>query len=518
MKRFTISNEGGWPVETPEHSPPPLLELADVTKSFQAVRALRGVSLTLRAGEVHALAGENGAGKSTVVRIIGGEHQPDSGEVLLDGEPVRFGGPRDAQQAGVAVIHQEPIQFPDLSVAENVFMGRQPLRPGRRIDRREMHRRAREVFDLLGVPIDPARQTSGLSIADQQIIEIAKALVADARIIVMDEPTAALSAVEAQRLFRVARGLAERGAALLFISHRLDEMYALCDRVTVLRDGGLVATSAMDEIDHDTLVRQMVGRSVEQLFPKRDTLIGDEALVVENLTRAGVFRDVSFSVRRGEIVALAGLVGSGRSEVARAIFGVDERDGGKVSVNAEPLPPGDPRAAIERGLALVPEDRREQGLVLELPIERNTSLARLRQVSPAGITRPSLEHELAVHWGERLSLKYGKLSDPAATLSGGNQQKVVLGKWLATRPSVLIVDEPTRGIDIGAKVEVHALLSDLATQGIAVLLISSELPEVLGMADRVLVMHEGRITAELSRQEATEESVMYAATGNGTAA
>ncbi len=502
----------------PEHSAaPPLLELVDVTKSFQAVRALRGVSLALRAGEVHALAGENGAGKSTVVRIIGGEHQPDTGEVLMDGRPVSFGAPREAQQRGVAVIHQEPIQFPDLSVAENVFMGRQPLRPGRRIDRRTMHRRATEVFERLGVPIDPARQTRGLSIADQQIIEIAKALVSDARIIVMDEPTAALSAVEAERLFRVARGLAEDGAALLFISHRLDEMYALCDRVTVLRDGTFVATSAMHEVDRDTLVRNMVGRSVEQLFPKRDTTAGDEVLSVRNLTREGVFADISFSVREGEIVGLAGLVGSGRSEVARAVFGVDDYDSGSVSLKGRALPKGDPRKAIDAGLALVPEDRREQGLVLELPIERNAALARLRQVSPGGLTRAAKERELARSWGEKLSLKYGRLSDPAGTLSGGNQQKVVLGKWLATEPSVLIVDEPTRGIDIGAKVEVHALLSDLAAKGMAVLLISSELPEVLGMADRVLVMHEGRITAELSGDEATEESVMYAATGNGTA-
>ncbi|WP_245901026.1 sugar ABC transporter ATP-binding protein [Prauserella shujinwangii] len=495
----------------------PLLELRDVTKSFQAVRALRGVSLALRAGEVHALAGENGAGKSTVVRIIGGEHQPDSGEVLLDGEPVRFSAPRDAQQRGVAVIHQEPIQFPDLSVAENVFMGRQPLRQGRRIDRRAMHRGAAEVFERLGVPLDPARQTRGLSIADQQIIEIAKALVADARIIVMDEPTAALSAVEAERLFRVARGLAERGAALLFISHRLDEMYALCDRVTVLRDGAFVTSSRMSEITNDELVRCMVGRSVEQLFPTREHEAGADVLVVEGLTRAGHFNDISFSVRAGEIVGLAGLVGSGRSEVARAVFGVDGRDAGTVTVNGRPLRAGDPKAAIAAGVALVPEDRREQGLVLELPIERNTSLARLRQVSPAGITRQSRERALAAAWGERLGLKYGRLADPAATLSGGNQQKVVLGKWLATEPSVLIVDEPTRGIDIGAKVEVHALLSELAAEGMAVLLISSELPEVLGMADRVLVMHEGRLTAELSKEEANEETVMYAATGNGRA-
>ncbi|SFB60605.1 monosaccharide ABC transporter ATP-binding protein, CUT2 family [Amycolatopsis marina] len=501
-------------MEAREHGPVPLLELRDVSKSFQAVRALREVSLALRAGEVHALAGENGAGKSTVVRIIGGEHRPDSGEVLLDGAPVRFSAPREAQQRGVAVIHQEPIQFPDLSVAENVYMGRQPLRPGRRIDRREMHRRAVELFDRLGVAIDPARPTRGLSIADQQIIEIAKALSGDARIIVMDEPTAALSAVEAERLFRVARGLAEQGAALLFISHRLDEMYALCDRVTVLRDGAFVATERMTEIDQNTLVRRMVGRSVEQLFPRRDHVAGAEVLVVEGLTSAGVFSDISFSVRRGEIVGLAGLVGSGRSEVARAVFGVDGRDAGTVSVDGRTVPPADPRAAIDSGIALVPEDRREQGLVLELSIERNASLPRLRAVSPAGITRSARERELAVSWGERLSLKYGRPGDAVSTLSGGNQQKVVLGKWLATEPSVLIVDEPTRGIDIGAKVEVHTLLSDLAAEGMAILMISSELPEVLGMSDRVLVMHEGRLAAEFAGADATEEAVMRAATGS----
>ncbi|MEV8441401.1 sugar ABC transporter ATP-binding protein [Actinosynnema sp. NPDC051121] len=491
----------------------PLLQLRDVSKSFQAVRALRGVSLSLHAGEVHALAGENGAGKSTVVRIIGGEHRPDAGEVLLDGEPVRFSSPRDARQRGVAVIHQEPVQFPDLSAAENVFMGRQPLRRGRRIDRREMRRRTAELFDRLGVPLDPDRPTRGLSIADQQVVEIAKALSADARVIVMDEPTAALSAIEAERLFRVARGLAERGAALLFISHRLEEMYELCDRVTVLRDGALVSSDPMADVPRDELVRRMVGRSVEQLFPKRRTEIGEPRLVVDGLTRAGAFRDVSFTVRRGEIVGLAGLVGSGRTEVARAVFGVDGRDAGTVSVDGVELPAGDPRAAIDRGVALVPEDRREQGLVLELSIERNASLARLREVSPGWITRRGRERALAGEWGRRLSLKAGRLSDPAATLSGGNQQKVVLGKWLATEPSVLIVDEPTRGIDVGTKVEVHALLSELAADGLAVLLISSELPEVLGMADRVLVVHEGRITAELAADEATEEAVMRAATG-----
>jgi len=490
-----------------------LLELHDVHKSFDAVRALRGVSLELHAGEVHALAGENGAGKSTVVRIIGGEHQPDAGELLLDGEPHRFTGPRDAQQHGIAVIHQEPTQFPDLTVAENVFMGRQPLRAGRRIDRVVMRSATAELLDTLGVPIDPDRVTRGLSIADQQIIEIAKALAARARIIVMDEPTAALSTVEAQRLFRVARRLAEGGAALLFISHRLEELEELCQRVTVLRDGALVTTARMADIDRDGLVRSMVGRAVEVLFPDRDGEPGDEALVVDGLTLAGVYHDVSFEVRRGEIVGLAGLVGSGRSEVARAIFGVDERDRGTVYVDGKRLRPGDPRAAIAAGLAMVPEDRREQGLILDLSIERNATLPRLSAVSRWGLMRRSRERSVADEWTRRLGVRLRRLADPVATLSGGNQQKVVLGKWLATKPTVLIVDEPTRGIDVGAKVEVHALLADLAEQGIAVLMISSELSEVLGMADRVLVMHEGRIAAELNRAEATEESVMHAATG-----
>jgi rhamnose transport system ATP-binding protein len=492
-----------------------LLELRDVHKSFDAVRALRGVSLELHAGEVHALAGENGAGKSTVVRVIGGEHQPDAGELLLDGRPVSFAGPRDAQQHGIAVIHQEPVRFPDLTVAENVFMGRQPLRSGRRIDRATMRRRTASLFETLGVPIEVDRVTRGLSIADQQIIEIAKALAADARIIVMDEPTAALSTVEVERLFGVVRRLAEGGAALLFISHRLEELAELGERVTVLRDGGLVTTARMADLDRDDLVRSMVGRAVEVLFPDRDTEPGDAALVVDGLSSTGVFHDVSFAVRCGEIVGLAGLVGSGRSEVARAIFGVDGRDAGTVRVGDRLLPAGDPRAAIAAGLAMVPEDRREQGLIPELSVERNATLPRLSAVSRWGLMSRSRERAVADEWTRRLGVRLRRLTDPVATLSGGNQQKVVLGKWLATDPAVLIVDEPTRGIDVGAKVEVHALLADLAARGIAVLMISSELSEVLGMADRVLVMHEGRIAAELDRAEASEEAVLRAATGGG---
>jgi rhamnose transport system ATP-binding protein len=330
---------------------------------------------------------------------------------------------------------------------------------------------------------------------------------------VMDEPTAALSTVEAQRLFRVASRLASAGAALLFISHRLEEMYEICQRVTVLRDGALVTSAPMSSLSRDDLVRSMVGRSVEQLYPSRDADAGEPALVVEGLTRAGVFANVSFSVRRGEIVGLAGLVGSGRSEVARAIFGVDTLDAGTVTVAGRTLPGDDPRATIAAGVAMVPEDRREQGLILELSIERNATLPRLGAVSRWGMVRRSRERAMAATWADKLGVKRRRLADPVATLSGGNQQKVVLGKWLATEPAVLIVDEPTRGIDIGAKVEVHALLSDLAASGIAVLMISSELSEVLGMADRVLVMHEGRLTAELSKEEATEEKVLQAATG-----
>jgi len=494
----------------------PVLELRGVSKSFGAVRALRDVSLALHGGEVHALAGENGAGKSTVVRIIGGEHRPDTGTVALDGADVRFSGPGEAQRHGISVIHQEPTHFPDLTVAENVFMRRQPLRSGRRIDSTAMRGRTAELLAGLGVPIDPDRPVHGLSIADQQIIEIAKALAVDARVIVMDEPTAALSDVESQRLFAVTRTLAAQGAAVLFISHRLDEMFQLCQRVTVLRDGALVTTDPIAETDADTLVRRMVGRPVEQLYPKRDNEIGACALEVDGLTSTGVFHDVSFTVRRGEVVGLAGLVGSGRSEVARAVFGVDKPDSGRVLVNGTPLPVADPRAAIAAGLAFVPEDRRQQGVLLELSIERNASLTRLREVSPGGLTRRARERDLADDWARRLRLKFGRLRDPVATLSGGNQQKVVLAKWLATEPDVLIVDEPTRGIDVGTKVEVHALLSSLAEQGLAVLLISSDLPEVLGMADRVLVLHEGRLTAELSKSDATEEAVMYAATGRGT--
>src|SRR4051794_31921325 len=496
-----------------------ILALEGASKSYGAVRAARGVDIALPAGEGRALAGENGAGKSTIVRMLAGVQRPDDGDVLVDGEPAVFHGPADARDAGVAVIYQEPTLFPDLSVAENVMMGRHPLGSLRRIDRRALHRTVQDLMDRLGVRLDPEQPVRGLSIADQQIVEIAKALSFDARVLIMDEPTAALSGHEVERLFGVVRTLQERGAAILFISHRLDEIFTICETVTVLRDGEVTHDGRTADMDTDELVRRMVGRELSKLFPKLEAEIGKPVLEVERLTREGVFIDVSFEVCRGEIVALAGLVGAGRSEVARAIFGIDKPDAGQVEVGGKRLKPGAPAAAMRAGVGLVPEDRRQQGLVMELSIERNVGLTRLQALGgKLGIIGSGAEAELASDWATKLQLKFHRLADPVGFLSGGNQQKVVLAKWLATGPKVLIIDEPTRGIDVGTKAEVHRLMSELAGQGLAVLMISSELPEVLGMADRVLVMHEGRIARELSRADADEESVVRAATGQAVAA
>ena len=491
----------------------PRLELRAASKSFGAVRALRDASITLYPGEAHALLGENGAGKSTLVKILGGVHRPDEGELLIDGVTLSFSGPAAAREAGVSIIYQEPSLFPDLTVAENIFMGRQPLRRARRIDRGAMHREAAAIFARLGVEIDLERPARGLSVADQQIVEIAKALSLGAGVMVMDEPTAALTTVEADRLFEVIRTLRSRGTAVLFISHRLEEVFATCQRVTVMRDGGFVRTAAIEDVTVDDVIRAMVGRELSDLFPKTATEPGDVVLEVESLCSQGVYDNVSLTVRAGEIVALAGLVGAGRSEVARGVFGVDRRSSGKVKMDGRELPNGDPIAAMNAGMALVPEDRRQQGLVMDMGIDQNTALASLGRLSRSGLIRRSAEGALAAEWTARLQVKYGRLRDTVSTLSGGNQQKVVLGKWLARSPRLLIIDEPTRGIDVGTKAEVHRILDGLVAQGMAVLMISSELPEVLAMADRVIVLREGRVTAEFSREQADEDSVMRAATG-----
>ena len=490
----------------------PTLELRDVSKSFGPVIALRSGSLSLYAGSTHALVGENGAGKSTLVKIIAGLYHRDSGTFELEGQPVDFKSTAESKAAGIAVIYQEPTLFPDLTVTENIFMGRQPVGRFGRIDRKAMRQEVRGLMTRLGVKIDPDRPAEGLSIADQQIIEIAKAISLDAKVLIMDEPTAALSGVEVERLFAVARSLRDEGRALMFISHRFDEVFDLCDTITVMRDGTYISTDAVADTSVPEIVRRMVGRDVNELFPKQEAKIGEPLLVVENLNMPGVFHDISFTVRSGEIVGLAGLVGAGRSEVVRAVFGVDPYETGKVILDGKAVPPGSPTTAMSMGLALVPEDRRKQGLVIDSTVGRNITTAIRRVLAKFGLITTGMENESAQIWASRLEVKTRALDAVAGTLSGGNQQKVVLGKWLATKPKVLIIDEPTRGIDVGTKAEVHRMMSELAGQGLGILMISSELPEVLGMADRVLVMREGRITADLDREAANSESVMFAAT------
>jgi rhamnose transport system ATP-binding protein len=491
----------------------PLLELQHATKSFGAVHALEDGHIELFGGEVHGLVGENGAGKSTLVKILAGVHRPDEGRLIIDGGEAIFENAKQSQAAGIAIIFQEPTLFPDLTVAENIFVGMQPLKQFRRIDGRRMRREAAAVFEQLGVRLDPDRLARGLSIADQQLVEIVKALTSNARVIVMDEPTAALTNTEVERLFGIVETLRARGNAILFVSHRLEEIFAISQRVTVMRDGRHVLTQPIASLTVQSVIRAMVGRDMDALFPKVPAERGEVVLKVDRLTHEGVFTDVSFEVRRGEIVALAGLVGAGRSEVARAIFGIDRWDAGSVEVAGKRLPPASPTAAMAAGVALVPEDRRQQGLVMDFSIERNIALASLDTVRRGGLIPRGAERRFARDWAVRLQLRYGKLTNPVWTLSGGNQQKVVLAKWLARRPTVLIVDEPTRGIDVGTKAEVHRLLSELAAQGVAVLMISSELPEVLGMADRIVVLFEGRVMGEFSRDEATEDAIMHAATG-----
>ena len=495
-----------------QREPIPVLSLRNAAKAFAGVHALEGVSLDLYAGEAHALVGENGAGKSTLVKILGGVHQPDAGALAMGGREIIMGGTADARDAGIAVIYQEPTLFPDLSVAENVFIGRQPLRSGRRIDYRAMESEVDRIFDRLGVQMDPDRIARGLSIAEQQLVEIAKALSSEAKVLIMDEPTAALSPVEVERLFRITETLRADGAAVLFISHRLEEVFALCQRVTILRDGKLVMSRALEGLTADDLIRGMVGRDVLTRGHEVHTPSGT-VLDVDRLTREGVFVDISFEVRAGEVMALAGLVGAGRSEVARAIFGIDRYDAGTVRVCGETLRAGSPTAAMSAGIGFVPEDRRQHGLVMDFSTEDNIALASLRRLKRFGLLFTSAERKFSLEWAKRLQVKYGRLSNPVSSLSGGNQQKVVLAKWLSREPRLLIVDEPTRGIDVGTKAEVHRLLSSLAKDGVAVLVISSELPEVLTVADRILVMREGRLVSTLTHDEASEERIIAAATG-----
>ncbi|MER6429800.1 sugar ABC transporter ATP-binding protein [Streptomyces sp900105245] len=495
-------------------NPDELLRIEGIRKAFPGVVALDSVDFDLRRGEVHVLLGENGAGKSTLIKMLSGAYTPDAGRILAGGEEVRINGAQDSERLGIATIYQEFNLVPDLTVAENIFLGRQPRRFGM-IDRRRMETDAEVLLARVGVDVSPRTRVRELGIARLQMVEIAKALSLNARVLIMDEPTAVLTSEEVEKLFAIVRSLRADGVGVVFITHHLEEIAALGDRVTVIRDGRSVGQVPADTAE-DELVRLMVGRSIEQQYPRERAERGAALLTVEGLTRDGVFHDVSFEVRAGEVVGIAGLVGAGRTEVVRAVFGADPYDGGVVKVSGNRLRRHDVNAAMAAGVGLVPEDRKGQGLVLDASVEENLGLVTMRAATRAGLVDRKAQHGAAERIAGRLGVRMAGLGQHVRTLSGGNQQKVVIGKWLLADTKVLILDEPTRGIDVGAKVEIYQLINELTAAGTAVLMISSDLPEVLGMSDRVLVMAQGRIAGELAADEATQDAVMALAVSTPT--
>lgn len=492
------------------------MEMRGITKRFPGVVALEEVEFELEKGEVHVLLGENGAGKSTLVKMLSGAYRPDEGEILLDGESASISSATDAQELGISTIYQEFNLVPQLTVAENIFLGRQPQRFGF-VDRRKMREEARKLLERMKVRVDPDALISDLGVAQRQMVEIAKALSLNARILIMDEPTASLSGQEVERLFEIVRGLKQEEVAMIFISHHLEEVAEIGDRVTVLRDGKVV-DRVPASTEHSELVRMMVGRSVEAQFPRRRPEIGEILLEVKNLSREGVLEDISFSLRAGEVVGMAGIVGAGRTELARAIFGADLVDSGEVWVEGRRMDRGDPREAKRRRLGLVTEDRQGQGIVPPLSVAENLGLASLERNTSAGLVNRREQRKQAEKMIEDLNIRTPGPEQEIRYLSGGNQQKVVIGKWLLADSRVLIMDEPTRGIDVGAKVEIYELMNELTANEAGILMISSDLPEVLGMSDRILVMSGGRITGELSAEEANGENVMELATRGSEAA
>ena len=500
------------PTPTEEGRETPVLEMIHISKSFGGTQALEDVSLQLYSGEIHALLGENGAGKSTLIKIMTGIQQQDAGEMRVDGQPVRVASSQDAQRLGVAAIYQEPMIFPDLSVAENIFIGH--TNRGKIVDRRRMEREAEAVLARLDVKLDVGEPARGLTLAEQQTVEIAKAISLDVRVLIMDEPTASLSAHEVRRLFRIVANLKREGVAVLFISHRMEEVFEISDTITVLRDGKWISTMPRSEMTPALAIRQMVGREVRELFHRERREPGDVRLSVRGLSREGRFRNISFDLRSGEVLGFAGLVGAGRTDVGLALFGVAPADEGVIELNGKVVTIGSPRAAMDLGIAYSTEDRRQLGLIMPLSITSNISLPSLpRFLTRSGLVKRQAERSTAEEFRERLRIRTPSVDAPTGSLSGGNQQKVVISKWLETNPDVLILDEPTRGIDVGAKVEVHQLIDELASRGMAIIMISSDMPEVLAMSDRVLVMREGRQMAILDQREATQERVLAAAMG-----
>jgi rhamnose transport system ATP-binding protein len=492
-----------------------VLRATDIFKSYEGVDALRGVSFELREGEVHALIGENGAGKSTLIKIITGAVTADSGEIQLDGKPILDHSPAYAKAIGIAAIYQQPALFPELTVAENISLGLEGANPWRRIDWKKRRERAALLLLQIGASIDPEREVGHLTMPEQQLIEIARALGANARVLIMDEPTASLAEEETQNLYRVINGLRESGVGIIYISHRLEELSIIADRVTVLRDGLVVGTEDMKAIDRNELIRLMVGRELSAVFPKRHVEQGDVVLELRNLgCRANGVNGVNLTLRAGEIVGLAGLVGAGRTELARTIFGLDPADTGEIVLHNRSAKIAEPGHAIELGIAYLPEDRRRHGVVLEMPIDANVTLASLKKISSTFSFDFQKERKIAANYVRRFSIKTPAIFSPVTTLSGGNQQKVALSRWLETKPTVLILDEPTQGIDVGAKAEIHTLMGELAAQGTAILMISSELPEILGMSDRVVVMRGGTIVGIVPRADATQQIIMSLALGH----
>jgi rhamnose transport system ATP-binding protein len=492
-----------------------LLRAAGVTKSFAGVRALHAASFDLQRGEVHALVGENGAGKSTLIKIITGAETPDAGLLEVEGRVVVHYQPRNARELGIAAIYQQPSLFPDLSVAENIALALESGGMWRKVDWRTRKQRAKELLDRAGASLDPYSPASSLSMPEQQLVEIAKAIGAEARILIMDEPTASLTEPEVERLFRTIDVFRAKGAGIVYISHRLEEVFSIADRITVLRDGETVATSQKSEVTREEIIHRMAGRELSAMFPKHQVPIGEIALDVRKVSNhAAGLRDISLHVRRGEILGLAGLVGAGRTELAETIFGLRPIDSGEILVGGKPVRIRSPAQAIRHGIGYVPEDRRQHGVVMEMPIASNVSLATLASVSRNGLIDRSAERALASRYIGQLRIKAESVESHTGTLSGGNQQKVALARWLATNPAVLILDEPAPGVDVGSKREIHNLMVELAGRGMAILMISSEIPEILAMSDRTVVMHAGRIRGELSREAATPARILSLALGH----
>ncbi|MFV0352748.1 MAG: sugar ABC transporter ATP-binding protein [Oscillospiraceae bacterium] len=490
------------------------IEMNGICKSFSSVAVLRDAAFHLEDGEIHALMGENGAGKSTLMKILTGVYTRDEGEVLIDGEPVHFTHPQQAEERGIVFIYQELNTMGDLTVEENMFMNKEIHGPFGTLNKKAMRQKAKETIEQLGVHIDPKATMKTLSVGQQQMVEIAKALLVEAKVLIMDEPTAALSPSETEVLFRVARRLKSQGVSLVYISHRMEEIFELCDRITILRDGQYINTKRIADTDMNDVVRMMIGRDIGERYPQRNAEIKDVLFEVEGLTHAGAFEDISFSVRAGEVLGVAGLMGAGRTEIMQAIFGNLPYERGTLSIGGRPIKIHSPEEAKKQGIAFITEDRKIEGLMLEDSIKTNIAINNLKSISSGGIVMKSnAERELVNSSIEKLSIRCAGPQQPCKELSGGNQQKVVFAKWIATNPQLLILDEPTRGVDIGAKKEIYSIINEMAERGVAVILVSSELPEVLGMSDRILAIHEGHVGGIIEKEKATQENVMILCTG-----